>query len=182
MSQNISQKLEPAFGRSHSFCSMPTHADQHLHLRMTPKHAPVHIIFLVKVLGAHITHELLSDICDLQGRWHCTPKISRFSTAWGRAGTSGFGTGIGGGNTLNPVLQPEIYDIATSSWSGPKAAASNPRLYHSTAILLPSGEVLSCMHAFCDQTCLCLHTGMVDPSPSAPCSNSSNLALSYIFG
>ncbi|CAL5224105.1 g6736 [Coccomyxa viridis] len=57
-------------------------------------------------------------------------------------GTSGFGTGIGGGNTLNPVLQPEIYDIATSSWSGPKAAASNPRLYHSTAILLPSGEVL----------------------------------------
>ena len=54
---------------------MPTHADQHLHLRMTPKHAPVHINFLIKVLGAHIIHEVLSNTCDLQGRWYCTPKI-----------------------------------------------------------------------------------------------------------
>ena len=103
-----------------------------------------------------------------------TKKNSPFSTARGRAGTSGFGTGIGGGNTLNPVLQPEIYDIATNSWSGPKAAASNPRLYHSTAILLPSGEVYSCMYAYYDKTCLCLHIGMVDPSPRAAYSNSSN--------
>lgn len=62
-------------------------------------------------------------------------------TYHGRAGTSGYGTGIGGGNTKSPVLQPEIYDIPSNTWSGPLASAAHPRLYHSTALLLPSGEV-----------------------------------------
>lgn len=57
------------------------------------------------------------------------------------SGTSGFGGGIGGGNANNPVLAPEIYDITTDTWSGPKASAARPRLYHSTALLLPTGEV-----------------------------------------
>jgi hypothetical protein len=38
-------------------------------------------------------------------------------------------------------MQPEIYDIPSDTWSGPLAAAVRPRLYHSVAILLPSGEV-----------------------------------------
>ncbi len=59
-------------------------------------------------------------------------------------GTAGFGEGIGGGNALNPVLKPEIYDIPSDTWSGPMAAAVRPRLYHSTAILLTSGEVSHC--------------------------------------
>jgi hypothetical protein len=39
-------------------------------------------------------------------------------------------------------LQPEIYDPATDTWT-PMAASSVPRLYHSTAVLLPDGRVLS---------------------------------------
>jgi hypothetical protein len=39
-------------------------------------------------------------------------------------------------------LQPEIYDPATNSWT-PMASSTVPRLYHSTALLLPDGRVLS---------------------------------------
>src|SRR5215470_3930501 len=39
-------------------------------------------------------------------------------------------------------LQPEIYDPATGTWT-PMAASTVPRLYHSTAILLPDATVLS---------------------------------------
>lgn len=37
-------------------------------------------------------------------------------------------------------LQPEIYDPATDTWT-PMASSSVPRLYHSTALLLPDGRV-----------------------------------------
>lgn len=39
-------------------------------------------------------------------------------------------------------LQPEIYDPATDTWT-PLAASTVPRLYHSTALLLPDGRVVS---------------------------------------
>jgi Domain of unknown function (DUF1929) len=39
-------------------------------------------------------------------------------------------------------LQPEIYNIPTDTWT-PMAASTVPRLYHSTAILLPDGSVVS---------------------------------------
>ncbi|MFL6416252.1 MAG: galactose oxidase-like domain-containing protein [Bryobacteraceae bacterium] len=39
-------------------------------------------------------------------------------------------------------LQPEIYDPATDSWS-PMAISTVPRLYHSTALLLPDGRVVA---------------------------------------
>jgi Domain of unknown function (DUF1929)/Kelch motif len=39
-------------------------------------------------------------------------------------------------------LQPEIYDPAADKWT-PMAPSTVPRLYHSTAILLPDGRVLS---------------------------------------
>jgi hypothetical protein len=39
-------------------------------------------------------------------------------------------------------LQPEIYDIPSDTWT-PMAASTVPRLYHSTAILLPDGSVLA---------------------------------------
>jgi hypothetical protein len=39
-------------------------------------------------------------------------------------------------------LQPEIYDPATDTWT-PMATATVPRLYHSTALLLPDGRVLT---------------------------------------
>lgn len=76
------------------------------------------------------------------------PSLKRSQLPSAAAGTSGYGTGIGGGNTQDPVQQPEIYDIPSDTWSGPLAAASHPRLYHSTALLLPTGEV-SCPIAHC---------------------------------
>jgi Domain of unknown function (DUF1929) len=39
-------------------------------------------------------------------------------------------------------LQPEIYDPATNTWT-PMAQSTVPRLYHSTALLLPDGRVVS---------------------------------------
>jgi hypothetical protein len=39
-------------------------------------------------------------------------------------------------------LQPEIYDPATDSWT-PMAISTVPRLYHSTALLLPDGRVVA---------------------------------------
>jgi hypothetical protein len=39
-------------------------------------------------------------------------------------------------------LQPEIYDPATDTWT-PMAASTVPRLYHSTALLLPDATVVS---------------------------------------
>ena len=39
-------------------------------------------------------------------------------------------------------LQPEIYDVPSDTWT-PMAACQVPRLYHSTAILLPDGSVVA---------------------------------------
>jgi hypothetical protein len=39
-------------------------------------------------------------------------------------------------------LQPEIYDPATNTWT-PMAQSTVPRLYHSTALLLPDGRVVA---------------------------------------
>ena len=40
-----------------------------------------------------------------------------------------------------PVTQAEMYDPATKTWS-PLAASGDPRTYHNTAMLLPTGQVL----------------------------------------
>jgi hypothetical protein len=45
-------------------------------------------------------------------------------------------------NYDDPVLIPELFDPRTESWS-PMAPHTMPRAYHSTAVLLPDGRVLS---------------------------------------
>lgn len=45
-----------------------------------------------------------------------------------------------------PVQQAEMFDVAAKKWI-PMATANNPRTYHNTAVLMPSGEVLVGGHA-----------------------------------
>ena len=53
-----------------------------------------------------------------------------------------FVSGGGSASEGQPVLQSEIYDTLSGTWSlGPIATVG--RLYHSVAVLLPSGEVLT---------------------------------------
>ncbi len=51
-----------------------------------------------------------------------------------------------GPGTEMPVQQSELFDPATKKWT-PIATQHNPRTYHNTAVLLPSGEVLVGGHA-----------------------------------
>jgi hypothetical protein len=53
---------------------------------------------------------------------------------------SGAGAGAADHST-KPVLQTEIFDSRTETWTT-AAPILHPRMYHSTAILLPSGEVV----------------------------------------
>lgn len=52
------------------------------------------------------------------------------------------GGGGGGGEYTNPVFTPELYDPKTGQWTvlAPQAVV---RAYHSTAVLLPDGRVIS---------------------------------------
>ncbi|GAC1434242.1 MAG: hypothetical protein NVSMB51_00960 [Solirubrobacteraceae bacterium] len=51
-----------------------------------------------------------------------------------------------GPGTEMPIQQAEMFDPATNQWH-PIAVQHNPRTYHNTAVLLPSGEVLVGGHA-----------------------------------
>jgi hypothetical protein len=52
---------------------------------------------------------------------------------------------VGGGASgsyTNPIYTPELYDPVSATWTV-MAAQAAPRMYHSTALLLPDGRVLS---------------------------------------
>jgi hypothetical protein len=55
--------------------------------------------------------------------------------------TTGGSTDIGGVNTANAVYQAELWSPTTQTWT-PMASEQIPRLYHSTALLLPDGRVV----------------------------------------
>jgi galactose oxidase-like protein len=50
-----------------------------------------------------------------------------------------------GGSYTNPVYEAELYNPGTGTWTA-MAAQQAPRVYHSTAVLLPDGRVLSAGH------------------------------------
>ena len=54
---------------------------------------------------------------------------------------NGSSTGVAD-NGINPVLEADLYDPATDTWTT-LGAMRVPRLYHSTALLLPDGRVLT---------------------------------------
>jgi hypothetical protein len=60
----------------------------------------------------------------------------------GKVLVTGGSSGPGFSDEANPVLPAELWDPATERWST-LAAEQVPRLYHSTALLLPDGRVLS---------------------------------------
>jgi len=60
----------------------------------------------------------------------------------GKVLVTGGTSGPGFNNTATPVFAAEMWDPATESWTT-MASAQAPRLYHSAALLLPDGRVLT---------------------------------------
>jgi galactose oxidase len=98
-------------------------------------------------LSGHSTNT--AEILDLSAStpsWHKTSSM-HFPRVWANTVLLADGTVlvVGGGTSgsyTDPVLTPELYDPATATWTQ-MAAQLAPRMYHSTAVLLPDGRVLS---------------------------------------
>jgi hypothetical protein len=99
-----------------------------------------------KVSGTTATAEII-DLSEPTPRWRYTgsmhyPRIDGNAVLLPDGTVLMVGGGLGPGKYQNPVLQSELYDPATETWTV-MAAQSVPRMYHSTAVLLPDGRVLS---------------------------------------
>ncbi len=95
--------------------------------------------------GVTATAELL-NLSASTPAWSYTASMN-FPRLWANAVLLADGTVlvVGGGATSyygGPVLTPEIYNPASGTWTE-MAAQTAPRMYHSTALLLPDGRVLS---------------------------------------
>jgi len=95
--------------------------------------------------GVTATAELL-NLSASAPAWKYTASMN-FPRLWANAVLLADGTVlvVGGGTTSyydGPILTAEIYDPATGTWAE-MAAQTAPRMYHSTALLLPDGRVLS---------------------------------------
>jgi Galactose oxidase-like, Early set domain/Glyoxal oxidase N-terminus len=90
-----------------------------------------------------------AEILDLSASplaWKTTASMT-FARRWANAVLLADGTVlvVGGGASgqfTGPVLTPELYDPVSATWTQ-MAAQAAPRMYHSTAVLLPDGRVLS---------------------------------------
>jgi Galactose oxidase-like, Early set domain len=97
------------------------------------------------VTGATNTAEVI-DFSKANPAWHYTGSM-RYARAYANAVLLADGTvlevgGGTGGPYKSPVYTAELYNPASGTWST-MAAQTAPRIYHSTAVLLPSGQVLS---------------------------------------
>jgi galactose oxidase len=98
-----------------------------------------------KTSGVTSTAELL-NLAAATPAWKYTTSM-HFQRLWANSVVLADGTVlvVGGGATSHyggPILTPEIYNPATRTWTE-MAAQTAPRMYHSTALLLPDGRVLS---------------------------------------
>jgi galactose oxidase len=90
-----------------------------------------------------------AEILDLSASplaWETTASMN-FARWWHNTVLLADGTVlvVGGGTSgcyYQPVLTPELYDPVSATWTQ-MAAQAAPRMYHSTALLLPDGRVLS---------------------------------------
>jgi len=105
---------------------------------------------IMEIGGATSTATLnTAEILDLSASplaWKSTASMS-FARRWANAVLLADGTVlvVGGGASgyySGPVFTPELYNPVTATWT-PMAAQTAPRMYHSTAVLLPDGRVLS---------------------------------------
>jgi Domain of unknown function (DUF1929)/Kelch motif/Galactose oxidase, central domain len=95
--------------------------------------------------GATNTAEVI-DFSQAKPTWQFTGSMT-YARAFSNAVLLADGTvlevgGGTGGPYQDPVYTPELYNPATGTWST-MATQTAPRIYHSTAVLLPSGQVLS---------------------------------------
>ena len=95
--------------------------------------------------GTTNTVEVL-DLSSSTPAWHYTAPMT-YPRVWANSVLLADGTVlvVGGGRTGyygNPVFIPELYDSVAGTWTQ-MAAHAAPRMYHSTAVLLPDGRVLS---------------------------------------
>ena len=95
--------------------------------------------------GATNTAETI-DFSQAKPTWHFTGSMT-YARAYSNAVLLADGTvlEVGGGQAgaySSPILTPELYDPTAGTWST-MAPQTAPRIYHSTAVLLPSGQVLS---------------------------------------
>jgi hypothetical protein len=90
-----------------------------------------------------------AEILDLSAgtlSWHYTAPMN-FARGWANTVLLADGTVlvVGGGTSGSyngPIFTPELYDPVAATWTQ-MAAQTAPRMYHSTALLLPDGRVLS---------------------------------------
>jgi hypothetical protein len=73
---------------------------------------------------------------------HRRKQINVTLLADGKVMVTGGTSGAGFNNPCGTVLQAEIWNPATETWAG-AASMQIPRIYHSTAVLLPDARVLS---------------------------------------
>jgi hypothetical protein len=98
------------------------------------------------VRGTTATSEII-DFSQARPQWRYTgsmhyPRMNGNAVLLPDGTVLVVGGGLGPRPYENPVLQSELYDPDTETWTV-MAAQSAPRMYHSTAVLLPDGRVLS---------------------------------------
>jgi hypothetical protein len=79
----------------------------------------------------------------VSGMWRARRHLNTTLLPDGTVLASGGTSGGGFNDPAGAVYAPEIWSPVTEQWSGPMASMHVPRLYHSVALLLPDGRVLS---------------------------------------